>query len=1288
VRRLRLRLAHVLGAIAAFLAALVLFLAVAVGLFRFAAAAAPHARGTVEAWAERRLGLTLRLRTIDLVWHRLHPEFVLTDVRILGPKGGASVAVSRLAFGISWSALGSGRLRPAWVELDGLSLPMVQGASGRWRLPRALAPLLAAVSSRPSRPLEGGVRLRDARFFLRSPVLGARPLVLDVRRFRLHAGDGRARLALVGRFPAWGDARLRLRYTARGPSPWRPWSARTRWRIAWSFGSLRARALLLGVRPAWRALDPRGRLSGTGGLGGRGLVFDGRAGFVLSGFRWRGSKGAPLGLRLDARIRSGAGRTAVALSALLHGGKEKRSPPPLRLRLVLHPTPAGTETRAWIPLLAFSDLRLALEATRAFAGSGGWVNTIARARLHGRLVAARLTARWHGARPVAWTLEGSLLGARSRAVGLVPGLSLPYVRLALGSAGGGITLASGRLEASDRRWGGEPLRFATRTPWSLLYRRTPSGWDFTLPSLRARGPGGTYRVHAILRLPASGPPRIRLALHAAGLALPGVRSALPTALLGKDFVGWVMRAFPQGGELHGLVFHWRGPLASLPYPHGGGILWVRAQAVVPRLDFARRWPSLEQGSVAVSYRNGTFEAVLEHGIFAGWRPPGARLTIGPNATKARLRLVFSGPAAPPLEALRATPLAPPHTLLHRLLVDKGLANGRLAVVVPFRDPASSTLAGKIVFRDVGLGLGTPVETLNGLGGPLLFTPAGVASPGLTARWLGRPLGVTIADRNGATSIQARGELPAASLLAALDAGRAPAWVGGVAPWTFAAVLRPGGRGRFVVHTDLRGVRIGLHAPLGKTAALARSLLLVARTGPRGTRIRGRYGRLARWYVRAVPGGWNGALSFGQGRPVLPGKGLALEGRLPSLDLRDLRRLLALGPRGRPPPAHPSGPVVRLRGFSVGRILGYGQDFGPLTIAGSLSADRARLVLASRAVAGRVGWTRDARRPRGLLRLDFTRLDLALRRARPASVRPSPPRPRPARPRISRHLPRPGRFPALDFRSLATRLGPADLGRLVARFRPAPHAWILSRLADVGPGYRLEAHGYWARHAGTDRVRFLFTLTSGDVHTAFLAFGLTPLMTGKSATVQGDIGWHGVPWRLDRPTLSGVLSLRATQGRVLPLNPGAGRLLGLLSLSSLPRRLGLDFSDVFDRGLAYNTVAGRFRIAHGIATVPDLVLRGPAVRLRLEGRTDIVHETYDEVVRVVPLVSASLPLAGALVGGPVGFAALLVFSRMFSLPMRALLATYYHIGGTWRRPLVRRIGDDEARRLGFQTPPAS
>ena len=1293
----RLRLAHILGGLAAVLAALVLTAAVGVGLFRFAASAVPHARGKIEAWAERRLALRLRLRTIDLVWRRLHPEFVLRGVHLVGPKGSTSVAVRRLAFGISWSGLLSGRLRPSWMGLDGLSLPLVQDADGHWRLPRGLAPLLAATSQRPVHPFEGGIRLRDARFLLHSPAFGPSPLLVHVVRFRLRSGDDRARLRLEALVPDWGRARLLLDYDARGPRPWKPWRKGTHWRVSWRLEGLNAGVFLLALHPAWKALDPHGLLRGRGDLDGRGLVFDGRANLALARFRWRERRGvvASFGLRLRAGVRSAEGRTAVALSVLGMRSPHGKTPAPLALRLLLHPTAVGTDVRARIARLSLSSFRLPLAAARSFAGRApAWLGLLLSARPRGRFLGTHVVARWRGGRPVAWALHGKLLGFRSRSVGLVPGLRLPPVRLALGNVGGGIAVEAGAIGLRDRRWGG-PERIVTTSGFVVDYRRSTSGLSLTLPALGARSPAGPFRLRTALRFPASGHARIRLALAAQSLSLTKIRTALPSSLWSAGFTQWLGRAFPDGGVLRGLTIRWHGALVALPCIAAKGCPVVQAEARLPRFIFAPGWPALEHARIRISYREGRFVAVLHRGTFAGWRPGGARVVVGPNARRLGLRLVFSGPLAPAWRALGQTPLASGGGLVHRLEVTAGGVHGRLAILVPFARPRRTTVRGDLALRGVDLGLGSKLSSLTTLTGRLVFVPGGVITPALDGRWLGVPFHLGASLARGVETLHAAGGLPAPAVVAALSGGPAPSWIAGQARWSLAAALTPGGDDRFVWRSSLKGVRIGLHAPLGKAGSARRPLVLIARTDPRKVRLRLRYGRLGRGSFRAssARGPWNGAVVFGGGRPVLPAAGVAVEGRLAELDLRDLVRLLSLGRRRRPKAA-PPGAVFRLRALEIGRVVGYGQDFGPLSLRGSASPDRVHLALASASVAGTLRYRRSERDPRGLVRLYLTRLDLA----RPHHSPPKPGGParqggrsprlvRPARHALGHPSPRPGVFPALDLTSLSTRLGSAHLGRVVARFRPAPHAWILSRLQAQGPGYALEAHGYWARHAGGDRVRFLFTLSSRDVHTAFLAFGLTPLMTGRSAVVRGDLGWHGVPWRPNRPTVSGVVSLVAHGGRVLPLNPGAGRLLGLLSLSSLPERLGLDFSDVFDRGLAYNVIRGRFRITNGVATIPALVLHGPAVRLRLEGRADLVGETYDEVVRVVPLVSATLPLAGAVVGGPVGFAALLVLSRVLALPMRTLLATYYHIGGTWTHPLVHRISDGTAHRLGFRTTPA-
>jgi hypothetical protein len=62
-------------------------------------------------------------------------------------------------------------------------------------------------------------------------------------------------------------------------------------------------------------------------------------------------------------------------------------------------------------------------------------------------------------------------------------------------------------------------------------------------------------------------------------------------------------------------------------------------------------------------------------------------------------------------------------------------------------------------------------------------------------------------------------------------------------------------------------------------------------------------------------------------------------------------------------------------------------------------------------------------------------------------------------------------------------------------------------------------------------------------------------------------------RLDYATLSGEMKLEASKGQFLKLDPGAGKLLGLISLQTLPRRFSLDFGDVFSQGFAFDSIQG-------------------------------------------------------------------------------------------------------------------
>jgi uncharacterized protein YhdP len=155
-------------------------------------------------------------------------------------------------------------------------------------------------------------------------------------------------------------------------------------------------------------------------------------------------------------------------------------------------------------------------------------------------------------------------------------------------------------------------------------------------------------------------------------------------------------------------------------------------------------------------------------------------------------------------------------------------------------------------------------------------------------------------------------------------------------------------------------------------------------------------------------------------------------------------------------------------------------------------------------------------------------------------------------------------------------------------------------------------------------------------------------------------------------LSGRIELSAEDGSLTSVEPGAGRVFGLMSLAHLPRRLALDFGDLTGEGLAFDTLRGTFQLTDGVATTDNLTLRGSAAEIGVAGRTSLRDRTYDQTAVVTGQLGASLGVAGALAGGPAVGAALLLFSQIFKEPLKGVTRGYYRITGSWDDPQVRRV----------------
>jgi uncharacterized protein YhdP len=196
--------------------------------------------------------------------------------------------------------------------------------------------------------------------------------------------------------------------------------------------------------------------------------------------------------------------------------------------------------------------------------------------------------------------------------------------------------------------------------------------------------------------------------------------------------------------------------------------------------------------------------------------------------------------------------------------------------------------------------------------------------------------------------------------------------------------------------------------------------------------------------------------------------------------------------------------------------------------------------------------------------------------------------------------------------------------------------------------------------------------SSDLGATSRELGIPGALEAKKTHAEASIGWSGGPMGEVLARMNGTVSMSLSEGQVRSLKPGAGRMLGLTSLAELPRRLSLDFHDVTDEGLAFDTVRGDFEIRDGNAYTRNLLLKGPAINIGIVGRTGLAAQDYDQTVVVSGNPIGPVTVAGALAGGPIGAAGGFLLSTLFKGQLQGLARVYYRITGPWADPVVERI----------------
>ncbi|MDP8567253.1 YhdP family protein [Methylophilus aquaticus] len=259
------------------------------------------------------------------------------------------------------------------------------------------------------------------------------------------------------------------------------------------------------------------------------------------------------------------------------------------------------------------------------------------------------------------------------------------------------------------------------------------------------------------------------------------------------------------------------------------------------------------------------------------------------------------------------------------------------------------------------------------------------------------------------------------------------------------------------------------------------------------------------------------------------------------------------------------------------------------------------------------------------------------------------------------------YPELEMTAQEFQFGDKQLGNLELKAFNSGENWIIQKMALTNPDSQLNADGVWRNSTRGPQTQLKFNLSSSNLGKTLQRFQPGgEMIKGGSGNMAGQLNWPGSPHEFAVERLDGDFSLQLEKGQILKVQPGVGRLLGLLSLQSLPRRLTLDFRDLFSEGFAFDKIACSANIRDGILRSDDLFMTGPAAEAKIKGETNLKAETQRLRVKVVPHISDSFSLA-ALAGGPIVGVAAFVAQKLLKDPLNKISSSEYMITGTWDNP---------------------
>ncbi len=254
-----------------------------------------------------------------------------------------------------------------------------------------------------------------------------------------------------------------------------------------------------------------------------------------------------------------------------------------------------------------------------------------------------------------------------------------------------------------------------------------------------------------------------------------------------------------------------------------------------------------------------------------------------------------------------------------------------------------------------------------------------------------------------------------------------------------------------------------------------------------------------------------------------------------------------------------------------------------------------------------------------------------------------------------------------------------LGSLRLELRNVIDGSQVEQMSLTSDTSNIQVTGHWRApevgDTGLGVSNFNVVMTSEKFAEFLEGMSFDAPISNTQTLIELNAQWPGTPSMFDLKNISGTLDLTMGEGEVLDTKPGFGRVLGLFSLTDLPRRLMLDFKDVIAEDLHFKSMEGHFNIADGFATTDDFTINASSVKIMVRGETNFAQKTYNQTITVEPQVGKTLPTIGAIAGGAVGAAAGFFLQGIFNKQLKSSNRIMYHVTGTWDQPIIELLNDE-------------